>query len=177
MTGGQGLQRVSVSVPLADADLDVTTVIPMFHDWIRRNAVEGLLIDVARYGHVHQGPGIMLVGHEGDYSVDLAGGTPALRYTLKRSDAESPQAAVALAWKRLIGAVAEAAKVGVATVSGDITVRVFDRLRAPNTDETAEAMTRGIEAVIGGETGLSGIRAERLSIDPREPFAVRLTAA
>ena len=172
-----GLQRVSVSVPLRDVDLDVGTVIPMFHEWIRRNAVEGLLIDVARYGHVHHGPGIMLVGHDGDYSVDLAGGAPALRYTLKRSDTESAQAAISLAWKRLSGAVAEASSVGIATVAGDVTVRVFDRLRAPNTDATAAELSAQIEAVVADEAGLAAVRSERLSTDPREPFAVRVTGA
>lgn len=170
------LRRVSVSVPLKDAELDVSTVIPMFHDWIRRNAVEGLLIDVARYGHVHHGPGIMLVGHEGDYSVDTAGGAPALRYTLKRTDADSLRDAVALAWKRLAGAIAEAASGGIATVSGDVTVRVFDRLRAPNTDETATSLTGEIESVVADAAGFA-VRVARLSADPREPFALRLTAA
>ena len=73
--GGMSLQRVSVAVPFV-GDVDPEAFVPVFHDWIRRGAVEGLLIDVARYGHVHHGPGIMLVGHEGDYASTCSAAVP-----------------------------------------------------------------------------------------------------
>lgn len=171
------LQRVSVSVPLADPAIDLDSVIPVFHEWIRRGAVAGLLIDVARYGHVHNGPGIMLIGHEGDYSIDMADGTPALRYTLKRHESDTPQAAVALAVQRLTGAISEAAAAGFATVTGDVTVQVFDRLVAPNTDETATSMSAMIVETVAQTAGIAVRQADRLSDDPRAPFALRLVAA
>ena len=50
--------------------------IPVFHRWIQKQTVSGhLLIDVHDYSHIHQGPGILLVGHEGNFSIDLADGT------------------------------------------------------------------------------------------------------
>ena len=43
--------------------------IPVFHNWIQNKAVEELLIDVADYRHVPGGPGVLLMGHEANYSV------------------------------------------------------------------------------------------------------------
>lgn len=170
------LQRVSVSVPLEAPSIEAAVVITLFHDWIRRGAVEGLLIDVTSYSHVHHGPGVMLIGHEGDYSVDLAGGRPSLRYTLKRTDTDTPQGAVALAARRLAGAAEAAASAGIRVIDGDVTVQVFDRLRAPNTDQTAQVLTPQIAAGVRDVTGWSSQRAERLSDDPRSPFGLRLVA-
>ena len=45
--------------------------------------LEELLIDVADYLHVHNGPGIMLIGHEADYSLDNRAGRLGLLYNRK----------------------------------------------------------------------------------------------
>lgn len=48
---------------------------PIFQGWIQRNAIENeLLIDVVDYKHVHHGPGIILIGYEGDYAYDSIDG-------------------------------------------------------------------------------------------------------
>ena len=43
-----------------------------------------LLLDVADYKHVQEGPGIVLIGHEADYSLDLGGGRAGLVYDRNR---------------------------------------------------------------------------------------------
>ncbi len=164
------LQRVWASVPLADATTVPDSFIPVFHDWIQREAVEGLLIDVARYGHVHHGPGVMLVGHEGDYSVDMAGGRPRLRYTLKREAEGSPAELVALAVRRLAGACAEARAVPGASVAQDeLVVTVADRLHAPNTDETWKWLRDAIATGVGEALGTSDVTVTPRQTDAREP--------
>ena len=45
--------------------------IPVFHNWIQNKAVDELLIDVADYRHVPGGPGVLLMGHEANYSVEF----------------------------------------------------------------------------------------------------------
>lgn len=173
------LQRVSVSVPLVDRTVDPTSLIPVFHDWIRRSAVEGLLIDVARYAHVHHGPGVMLIGHEGDYSVDLAGGGPALRYTLKRDNHGTPAELVARAAGRLAAARdALVSDTGIETRDDQLTVSVFDRLVAPNTPESVERLLPAVRE------SMSEVFGERLGIehgggDSRGPvtFLVRFASA
>lgn len=163
------LQRVWAAVPFADTATSPESFIPVFHDWIQRDAVEGLLIDVARYGHVHQGPGVMLVGHEGDYSVDMAGGRPSLRYTLKRDAEGSPSELVALAVRRLAGACAEVAGTGASLVAGEMVVTVADRLHAPNTDATWEWLREAIVAGVGEALGTQDVTVTPREADPREP--------
>jgi hypothetical protein len=164
------LQRVSASVPLADATTVPESFVPIFHDWIQREAVEGLLIDVARYGHVHHGPGVMLIGHEGDYSVDMAGGRPHLRYTLKREAEGSPTELVALAVRRLAGACVEVgASPGTSVAQDELVITVADRLHAPNTDETWEWLRDAIATGVSEALGTVDVTVTPRQADAREP--------
>jgi len=59
--------------------------IPVFHGWIQRQGVPGhLLIDVHDYSHVHHGPGILLVSHEANLSIDETEGRRGLVYLRKQ---------------------------------------------------------------------------------------------
>ena len=169
------LQRVSVAVPIVDTEIDPESVVPMFHDWIRGSAVEGLLIDVARYPHVPDGPGIVLIGHEGDYALDLAAGRPWLRYTLKRDNDGSARELVARSLSRLAGAAAQAALAGVEIADGEIVVRISDRLRAPNDSVARQALTPEVAAGIRDVLGDVTLQSTGLSDDPREPLGFRLS--
>ena len=67
----EDLQRIVVKFHLDDGSpVELDKVIPVFHRWIQTGAVEGLLIDVADYSHVPQGPGVMLIAHEGNYALE-----------------------------------------------------------------------------------------------------------
>ena len=55
----------------------------VFNNWIQRRVTLELLIDVADYLHVHNGPGILLIGHEADYSLDNRAGRLGLLYNRK----------------------------------------------------------------------------------------------
>lgn len=172
----RSLQRISVSAVFTD-QVDPEEFVPVFHDWIRERAVEGVLIDVARYSHVHHGPGVMLVGHEGDYSVDLAGGRPSLRYTLKRDNEGTPTELVARALRRLMQAAGAVGETGRSVDTADVTVRVYDRLRAPNTSESRQSLSEPVEAAVREVLGATATASEPVSDDPREPlgFRVRVT--
>lgn len=46
-------------------------VVPIFHQWIQDKSIANhQLIDVADYRHVVGGPGVMLIAHEGNFSLD-----------------------------------------------------------------------------------------------------------
>jgi hypothetical protein len=49
------------------AAVDLEPFIPMFHRFVQQGSVEGLLVDVADYAHVRDGPGVILIGHDVDY--------------------------------------------------------------------------------------------------------------
>ncbi len=74
--------------------------IPIFQGWIRDSALEGTWIDVADYGHVHQGPGVLLAGHDGHLMTDREDGRLGLLYQSRRSQGLAPDL------KRLLSACA-----------------------------------------------------------------------
>ena len=63
--------------------LDLAEAIPIFHRWIQSDRMDGLLIDVADYRHVPNGPGVVLVGHDADYFLDEMEGPLGLLYNRK----------------------------------------------------------------------------------------------
>jgi len=77
--------------------------VPVFHDWIRRKLLgTETLIDVADYAHVHHGPGILLVGHQSDYYIDLGQGRPGLLFSRKREALAEPAANIQDAFRRAL---------------------------------------------------------------------------
>src|SRR5690606_15797570 len=82
MTQPQKFQfKLFIETPEA---LSQEAVIPVFHDFIREKALPELLIDVADYRHVHEGPGVVLIGHGYDLYVDEMDGRPGLLFSRKR---------------------------------------------------------------------------------------------
>lgn len=78
------LQHVNVKMFVeGELRLDPSRFINVFHEWIQRQVMPELLIDVADYCHVPDGPGVLLVAHEADYSMDHTDGRWGLRYNRK----------------------------------------------------------------------------------------------
>ena len=77
------LQYINVKLYFNNSDADLAPVVPIFHSWIQDQVFDELLLDVADYRHVHHGPGLMLIGHEADYSLDQTDGVLGLRYNRK----------------------------------------------------------------------------------------------
>jgi hypothetical protein len=105
--------------------------IPVFHGWIQRQALPGhLLIDVHDYSHVHHGPGILLVSHEANLSIDEAEGRRGLVYIRKQP----------ASLKDIVVAAHEAARLlGETFDAGKFEVFVNDRLASVTTAEVAAA--------------------------------------
>lgn len=66
-----------------EAGVPLEPFIGLFHRFIQEQAVLGLLVDVADYAHVPEGPGVVLIGHDVDYSIDSTGGQTGLLTTRK----------------------------------------------------------------------------------------------
>src|SRR5580693_5407402 len=74
--------KIFVTNPQA---VNIRDFIPVFHGWIQQQKVAGhLLIDVHDYSHVHNGPGILLVAYEGNFSMDQEDGRLGLFYYRKQ---------------------------------------------------------------------------------------------
>jgi len=78
------LQHINVKLFLdSSPNLDLWDIVPVFHSWIQAQSREELLIDVADYRHVPGGPGIVLIGHDADYSLDICENRLGIRYNRK----------------------------------------------------------------------------------------------
>lgn len=66
------MHRVGIKWLLDDqvTDFELADLIPIYHKWIQQELLDGLLIDVADYSHVQDGPGLMIIAHEGDFSME-----------------------------------------------------------------------------------------------------------
>ena len=59
--------------------------IPVFHNWIQEKVVsDHMLIDVEDYSHILDGPGVMLIAHEGHFSLDQEKQKPGFMYMRRR---------------------------------------------------------------------------------------------
>ncbi len=83
---------------------DPGACIPIFHRWIREHALDGVLIDVADYAHLADGPSVLLVGHEGNLSLDFSEQRAGLFYTRKRASSDAFDARVTAAARMLFSA-------------------------------------------------------------------------
>ena len=148
------LQHVNVKLPLAPLDEPVDIflgrLIPVFHTWIREQRPTDLLIDIADYRHVPDGPGVLIIGHSGSISVDNTDGRLGVRYNAKtplectNQDRLRQAARSALeACRRLEGEPQLGGKLRFA--GREVAIFFNDRLLSPNLDTTREAARPEIE--------------------------------
>lgn len=158
------------------ATIPLPEFIPVLHRWIQTRALENLLIDVADYGHVHAGPGILLVAHEGNYGIDETGGRRGLVYYRKRPLDGEIATRLQNVCKKLLEACARLEQEPelqgrVQFLGNELQIFANDRLTAPNTEETLATLSPAIGELLaalylGAEHGLSREQ------DPKERFAV-----
>ena len=164
------LNRISLKLFVKDpAAVKLEAFTPLYHRWIQEHAVDGMLIDVADYAHVHDGPGVILIGHDVDYGMDFTGGRAGLLVTRKHQKGVALQQRVRelarLAAKA--AALMEAdASLGVCFATHEAKLSLIDRLRAPNTAQAVAQYRPDVEA-IAQELWGSGVTIEQADVDPR----------
>jgi len=155
--------------------------IPIFHRWIQNKALDDLLIDVADYSHVHAGPGILLIAHEGNYSIDETGNRRGFVYYNKHAlGGELPERLTVVCRKALKACqlLNEEKEIqGRIKFSGS-TMQVFanDRLIAPNSDETCKSLESVLKKFLNGLFSGTDYTLER-ETDSKERFLVTVKAA
>ena len=172
--------RIGIKLFTANPSTHLEDVVPVFHSWIQQQALAGqLLIDVADYLHVPQGPGVVLVGHEANYATDQAEPGLGLLYQRKRALPEGDLGGrLAHAFRDALSAawlLEQDAKLGP-TWKFDtrrLLVRVADQLAAPNTAETFAAMKPELTAFLTKLLGTSEFAVEHYAAPN---FEVRVTA-
>ncbi len=147
----------------------LSELVPVFHGWIQQRRVpDELLIDVANYAHVPDGPGVMLIGHEGHYSLELTGGA-GLLYSQRRPSGE-------LDFTQALSRAVRQTLLACSLLEGESSlstplrfradrwfVRINDRLHAPNQPSTWERVEPACRAA------LSRLWGEELTLAPVAP--------
>jgi len=176
-------QRIAVKffvAPDPGATVDLHPFIGIFHRFIQKGALPGLLIDVADYAHVPHGPGVVLIGHEADYGIDLAGGRAGL-YTTRKRLRETPLAeSLRDTLRRALAALAaieSQPEAGLRFAANAFQLDLLDRLAAPNEAAASAAAEREIAPLCAALYGAGAFRVERTGADePRRPLGLAVAA-
>ena len=174
------IQHVNIKIfARKPAPSGLAGAIPVFHRWIQNGACPELLIDVADYRHVPAGPGVVLVGHEANYSLDCAFNRLGLLYNRKGVLAGSFEdklvqayGAAAAACRRLEEEPEFSGSLGFDT--GDFEIVVNDRLLAPNAEDTWTRLEPELNRFVNGLSGGAGYVIRPLG-GPLERFRVGVT--
>lgn len=175
-------QHVNVKL-FVDGELSVDPAkfIDVFHAWVKDQVFDGLLIDVADYRHVPAGPGILLVGLEGDFAMDNTDDRWGLRYNRKAplagSNADRFRQALSAAVEAGLRLQDQFADDGPLTFDPNaFELFVNDRALAPNTAETFAAFKPEIEGFLNTVLGHSEFALEH-RINPRSRFGIDVKLA
>jgi hypothetical protein len=173
---GERLQLSLRSELLKQPDVDLEQYVAVFHDWIRQAAIGGgLLIDVASYAHVPNGPGVLLIGHEFDYGVRIALGRLELTCRHKRDPGGEGNAL-----KRCLRQLLQAAELlqNESKLSEPPTFhtagfefRSNDRLRCPNNAETGSRVTQILGQLFSKVLGAGDLDLASIGM-AREPLTL-----
>lgn len=163
--------KVQVKLYAEQERLETEPFIRLFHEWIRDDALGELLIDVADYRHVQNGPGIALIGHAADYFLDVQDGRPGILCSLKRYDSEELSEQLTSVFERALKACALAADANLGTFGqSEVVFRFLDRLRFPNNAETWAAVSPVVASVVEAKWG--GTASLKQEGESRAPLAV-----
>jgi hypothetical protein len=167
------------------AAIEESTFVPVFHSFIQNHALpDHLLIDVADYTHVPDGPGTVLVSHEANISMDhTVGGRLGLMYQRKQ-----PVAGAASFRDRLAAVFASALRAAALLENdaslagrlkfrtGDFAFRISDRLHGPNTHETYEQVAPALRRFLADVYRGSDVALEHADQSPLQLFQVDVKA-
>lgn len=161
----------------SDTDLDDAIFIDIFHEWIRLRKLDGVLLDVADYRHVPEGPGVMLITHEINFAMDYTEGRFGLFAQRKLGQKMAqPERILELVRSTVaFGALLEADP----RVSGNLSLEAGsfhfmsnDRLLLPNTAEAFAEIKPDLEAAAAIIYPGRDVSIARLENDPRDRLTV-----
>ena len=145
-------------------------VIGLFHRFIQEQSLPGLLLDVADYAHVPDGPGVVLIGHDVDYGIDLVGGQAGLLVVRKRFSGQAFGEVLRDTLGRALTAaqvIGEESDLGLRFASDALTLHFFDRLTTPNSDEAFESVRAEVEPVAECLYGAASYELNRVHSEDR----------
>lgn len=173
--------NIKIFTSKGDATLNLEPAIPMYHRWIQESLLDELLIDIADYHHVPDGPGVMLIGHQNNYSLDLAFGRLGLLYNSKLPTEGTLSEKLQSAYAHALAAATlveddPAFRGQLEFNAGELEVIFNDRLLAPNTSETWNAVKPVLQDFFTTTFGQDAFSLEHVG-EPRERLRVAVHAS
>jgi len=172
------IQHINIKFYLENPEaVNFQEIAAAFNTWIQKKLLEELLIDVADYLHVHNGPGLMLIGHEADYSLDNRAGRLGLLYNRKKQLEGTTQDKL----NQAAHAVLNAANIletenGLKFNGQEVQIVINDRLLVPNTIESFTAFEPDLKNFFDKLFNGTEYTLEQ-DANPRERFTVNVKAA
>lgn len=173
----EAAQRFAFKVYAEPNEVPAHDYVKTFHTWIQnKRLADEVVIDVADYGHVVNGPGVVLICHHANYSVDTLDGRQGVSFNRKRdaSGSLAERITSSLRSTLTLSRLLEEDLGGKVRFSPrEIVFRVNDRLHAPNDGEAAaffEAELRTLATRLYGDTA----KLTRLTDDPKELLGFRI---
>lgn len=175
----EGLQKIDVKIPLVvRAGVDSDPLLVVFGRWRLEEGEE--IVDVADYGHVPEGPGVILISHRWHFGIDWGGEGPGLRLSSRKGLKGSPEARFAAVIRtcmeksrRLLGEIELAGRAKPRL--DEIEIVLNDRLLAPNTVEGDANWRPGLLKALDRLYGKDGYTVEREQ-DPGRRLGYRVKA-
>lgn len=171
------LQGINIKFFAADANgLAPTDFIHVFNSWVQ--ASNGEYYDIADYSHVHAGPGVLLIAHEANISMDYTGNRLGLLYNRKQplggGNIEKLEFVfeTALEFCHLIENE-PAFKERIRFRGNEALFLINDRLLAPNTKESLRALRPDLEKLAGKLYGGAPFSLDH-DPDPKRRFSVSI---
>src|SRR5436309_841470 len=139
---------------------------------LRTGVASAFLIDVHNYSHIDEGPGILLVAHQSNFSIDMTDDRMGLRYYRKQP-------------VETLTEIIKPAVEGCRLLENDprlrdrlrfhideVLVVTNDRLLAPNNDETFSTFEAQLSSALNQVLGKT-FKLSRISDDPKERLTIR----
>jgi hypothetical protein len=161
------------------ASLNLESFHGVFNKWIQKSLTNDLLVDVAEYLHVHNGPGIMLIGHTANYSLDLTAGRLGLLYNRKAQVEGTNRQKLAQAAHAVLSAMQILEKENhVCFIGNEVQLIINDRLLIPNTSETFAELKADLESFFQILFKASNVTLVHSSLsEPRARFTLDVKSA
>ena len=175
----EALQRIGIKLFAADGTaIRPRLFVPVFHRWIQSRAIDAhLLVDVADYEHVPDGPGVVLIAHEANFSLDGAAGRMGLAYARKTALPGSlTDRLCAIARSALLACQRLEDETAIRFRGDQLYLFANDRLRAPNTPEARGAFRPMLQDFLRTLYGDVDVTITPES-DAQERLGVRVQAA
>ncbi|MGH7846962.1 MAG: hypothetical protein ACREQW_17600, partial [Candidatus Binatia bacterium] len=145
------LQKINVKFFAADSHgIRLEDFIPIFNSWVQ--ASDGAYYDIADYSHVQAGPGILVVAHEANVSIDCAGNRLGLLYNRKQPLAGTNYEKLVMIFRAALEncrRLEEEPRLDgkLKFLGHEALVIINDRLLAPNNEETFQRVRPEIESL------------------------------